>query len=755
MAAGTFIAGSVFADIIRIPRDIATIQEGINNASTGDTILIAPGTYNENIRLTKALTVGSEFLITGDPLTINKTIIDGRSNTVFTIEGPKDTLSSIVGLTIRNGEDGFMVYAPVNLLNNIIINCSDGIDYETGGGGLCEKNRVQYNGDDGIDLDGTLDHIVIGNNIVSYNVDDGIEIRLHSYTGEPSYCKISNNEICHNFEDGIQFIDYPDTSNRIYIIERNLIYDNRMAGIGCMDNGDTDEDYRGASISEPIYLFNNTISGHEYGITGSTNMLALNNVVANATHYGVSNFTGNSVAAHNLFYNNGGGFSNSSINEEKNWFEDPLFDEGFKPGENSPCINHGTPLYVRGNDTLFFMDESEYTGIAPDIGAIEYTGDISWVENVAICEGESWKGWNTEGEYEDTLTTVDGHDSIVTIHLTVYPVYHETEDVEINYGESYKGWTTSGPYSDTLVSVYGCDSIVTTNLTVFDKSLGKPILLSPENNAAVTQPFVVAWECSDADGKRITYTVRIRPEGYGIWAASQNTDTVTYYTIQGVPDYVFGIPIEWQVIATNGQDTTCSDIQTVIICGDIQTTEYVTICNGDAYEGWTTAGIHQRTLPSVAGCDSVVTTILSLYPSFVPEFVVEGDTLMAADEYTSYHSHSGTYMLVVTDENGCQNSSEPVQVILSASQDIADNLKYAVVPNPNQGDFVFRIESGQIRDLTLKLMSATGQVIEERTVRYAPVNYTERFTVAHVSKGIYFLVISSDEILKTEKIILQ
>jgi len=283
----------------------------------------------------------------------------------------------------------------------------------------------------------------------------------------------------------------------------------------------------------------------------------------------------------------------------------------------------------------------------------------------------------------------------------------------------------------------------------------------------------VAWECSDADGKRITYTVRIRPEGYGIWAASQNTDTVTYYTIQGVPDYVFGIPIEWQVIATNGQDTTCSDIQTVIICGDIQTTEYVTICNGDAYEGWTTAGIHQRTLPSVAGCDSVVTTILSLYPSFVPEFVVEGDTLMAADEYTSYQwrdesgdipgatsrkwviSHSGTYMLVVTDENGCQNSSEPVQVILSASQDIANNLKYAVVPNPNQGDFVFRIESGQIRDLTLKLMSATGQVIEERTVRYAPVNYTEQFTVAHVSKGIYFLVISSDEFRKTEKISIQ
>ncbi len=52
-------------------------------------------------------------------------------------------------------------------------------------------------------------------------------------------------------------------------------------------------------------------------------------------------------------------------------------------------------------------------------------------------------------------------------------------------------------------------------------------------------------------------------------------------------------------------------------------------------------------------------------------------------------------------------------------------------------------------------MSATGQVIEERKIRYEPVNHTEEFAVFHVRKGIYFLVISSNDFQKTEKIIIR
>src|SRR5215471_3618344 len=60
-----------FATTIHVPKDRPTIQAGINAANTGDTVLVAPGKYIENINFDgKAITVTSS----GGP---DVTIIDG------------------------------------------------------------------------------------------------------------------------------------------------------------------------------------------------------------------------------------------------------------------------------------------------------------------------------------------------------------------------------------------------------------------------------------------------------------------------------------------------------------------------------------------------------------------------------------------------------------------------------------------------------------------------------------------------------
>ncbi|HTX88317.1 MAG TPA: choice-of-anchor Q domain-containing protein [Bacteroidales bacterium] len=68
------------AQIIHVPGDYPTIQQAIDSAQNHDTVLVEPGTYFENLFIyDKNITLGSEFIMTGDTSLISQTIIDGSS----------------------------------------------------------------------------------------------------------------------------------------------------------------------------------------------------------------------------------------------------------------------------------------------------------------------------------------------------------------------------------------------------------------------------------------------------------------------------------------------------------------------------------------------------------------------------------------------------------------------------------------------------------------------------------------------------
>jgi hypothetical protein len=81
------------------PSNRPTIQEAIDAADYGDTALVAPGTYSENINFReKAITVKSE---NGRP---EDTIIDGRNaDSVVTFTSGEGRLSILNGFTLQNG----------------------------------------------------------------------------------------------------------------------------------------------------------------------------------------------------------------------------------------------------------------------------------------------------------------------------------------------------------------------------------------------------------------------------------------------------------------------------------------------------------------------------------------------------------------------------------------------------------------------------------------------------------------------------
>ena len=91
-----------------------------------------------------------------------------------------------------------------------------------------------------------------------------------------------------------------------------------------------------------------------------------------------------------------------------------------------------------------------------------------------ICEGNVYteNGFNVSeaGTYTQTLQTVNGCDSIVTLTLTINPVASTTFTAAICEGTSYteNGFNISeaGTYTQNLQTINGCDSIVTLNLTI-------------------------------------------------------------------------------------------------------------------------------------------------------------------------------------------------------------------------------------------------------------------------------------------------
>jgi hypothetical protein len=152
----TLLATFGFAKTIQVPADKATIQAGINAAVKGDTVLVSPGTYIENINFHgKAITVKSSM---GPKVTI----IDGGGLSAVVTFTSKETLKSVLkGFTIRNGLSGTSASNDVGggiliknasptiqgnvIQNNLAVYSGGGIGVSLGSP-LIEGNTIQNNG---------------------------------------------------------------------------------------------------------------------------------------------------------------------------------------------------------------------------------------------------------------------------------------------------------------------------------------------------------------------------------------------------------------------------------------------------------------------------------------------------------------------------------------------------------------------------------------------------------------------------------
>lgn len=156
---------------------------------------------------------------------------------------------------------------------------------------------------------------------------------------------------------------------RVLRIERNLIRDTKMAAIGCMEHGNTREDYGGAPIGDRIYVVNNTLLDNHYGLVGGANLIALNNVFVGTKKVAARKVAGRSILAWSLFWRNGTDMEDCNADEAHTLRADPRLDAEGRPLDGSPCLGAGTAVFECDGKELLRIDRQDYAGKAPNLGA--------------------------------------------------------------------------------------------------------------------------------------------------------------------------------------------------------------------------------------------------------------------------------------------------------------------------------------------------------------------------------------------------
>ena len=419
-----------------------------------------------------------------------------------------------------------------------------------------------------------------------------------------------------------------------------------------------------------------------------------------------------------------------------------------------PSINNITQSICNGDSILLGGNFQTTSGIYTDTLVSSIGCDSILITNLVVsselfgdtiilrsCDSAVWQGitYTNSGIYNDTISSSSGCDSILVLDLTITnPDIVSTNQI-ICYGDSsllngnYQD--TSGLYIDTLVNEFGCDSIVLTTLTVLNENIGDTTILSAcdstiwnGNVYSSSGMFTDTIQSTAGCDSIVTLDLTINSTYFDDTTSLIGCDSVSW---NGVFYYQSGIYND-TLQRVNG----CDSILTLdlIINQSTLTNNFVQICSGDSilvggsYQ--LNSGVYFDTLQTVAGCDSITSTTLTVttfYTVPLNSQICNNDSILFGGNYLDT---SGIYYDTVQNANGCDTLFVLDLVVDSTIPNTLININACdefLTPNG-----ILITSSGIFND-TLVAVSGCDSIINYNVI----ITYSSFVTVTDTACGSY------------------
>jgi len=453
---GLATTAPVLADVIDVPGDYDTIQEAIDEADPGDTIIVAAGLYEENVIIDKSLTLnGAQAGVDARTRSGDETIIEPDDGVCIQVISATGRVVVIDGLTVQNAGHGITAPEPVMAAEITVKN-------------VRALNLVTFAISMAFTIEATVEYCYVEG--AEYGINVGA---LDPFP--PTVSTFRNNEIV-NVAYG--FTGYFKDS----LIEGNLVRDFATEGKGIdgqlldseIKNNTvtgyvegaalTFEDHYARALSENVKVEGNTFTGNSLGIYVFDTQTELTGITVNFNNIADNSWYG--------IWNEGG----ETLDATKNWWGDASGPSKVGPGDGddiSTKVLYSPWLGAQlGTEPMTWsVDPTGFIQDAIDAGD---PGDI-----ITVAEGEYEEDLNIDKAL--TLQSADGVEvttitGSVSMELDTETVFFGGEDagftVDADAGE-FAIWLSIDNGSEVTISqniLTGATEGITTRSGLLDDS---------------------------------------------------------------------------------------------------------------------------------------------------------------------------------------------------------------------------------------------------------------------------------------------